>query len=217
VPAEGPVPLAWERIDERTWVLRLAGAYRGLQGVRLTAPLPAGVTATVTGGDLLDAQPGPVFLRNIDRRGLDTGLALLGRGLAFTGSGELLRVTTSEPVDLDVHLTARGGDNKDLDIALGGDGVVPRAFAVAQNHPNPFNPSTAIEFKLPARRHVRLGIYNLDGRLVRNLLDGDLPAGEHVVTWNGRDDAGRDVASGTYLYRITAGRDVVTRKMTLAR
>ena len=49
------------------------------------------------------------------------------------------------------------------------------------------------------------------------LLDGDMPAGDHAVTWNGRDDGGRAVASGTYLYRIVAGRDVVTRKMTLAR
>jgi len=214
----GPVNLVWDRIDEHTWALRLGAGSVGLKGVHLTAPLPGGATCTVTAGELLGSQHGPVFLRNLERHGLDVNLALLGRGQAFAGEGVLVRITCDRDADLEPAITARGIDNSELDVALApGQGALPRVFTAAQNYPNPFNPSTSIEFKLPGQRQVRLGVYALDGRLVRLLVDGVMPAGTHVAVWDGRDQSGRMAPSGAYFYRIAAGRDLVTRKMLLTK
>ena len=84
-----------------------------------------------------------------------------------------------------------------------------------QNYPNPFNPQTTISFSLQRDEHVRLDVYSLDGRLVRTLVDGPVSAGPHNEVWNGRDDRGFNVASGAYLYRMTAGTQVEIRRMVL--
>jgi glucose/arabinose dehydrogenase len=85
-----------------------------------------------------------------------------------------------------------------------------------QNVPNPFNPSTNISFNVGANdARVSLEIYDLAGRLVRNLVDQELAAGPHSFPWNGTDDRGRRVESGVYLYRLTLDGLATTRKMTL--
>ena len=91
-----------------------------------------------------------------------------------------------------------------------------RTFRLDQNSPNPFHPSTAIRFALPAEGSVRLTIYDAGGRQVRSLVDGTLPAGEQEVHWGGTDDAGRQVASGVYFYSLEANGEKTVRKMTLA-
>ncbi|MBM4129789.1 hypothetical protein FJ250_02010 [bacterium] len=83
--------------------------------------------------------------------------------------------------------------------------------------PNPFNPRTTIRFAVPAPQQARLDIHAVDGRLVRRLLDGRVAAGAHEVTWDGRDDAGREVASGVYFHRLSSGGEARTGKMILAR
>ncbi|HOD65414.1 MAG TPA: FlgD immunoglobulin-like domain containing protein [candidate division Zixibacteria bacterium] len=90
----------------------------------------------------------------------------------------------------------------------------PADFALA-NHPNPFNPSTQITFALPQAGPVTLRVYDVQGRLVRTLANGPFDAGVHSVEWNGTDGTGSAVASGVYLYRLSAGETVVTRKMIL--
>jgi hypothetical protein len=90
-----------------------------------------------------------------------------------------------------------------------------RRFALEQNRPNPFNPSTQIQFSIPAGARVQLRIYDLRGRLVRALVDQDYEAGTWQITWNGRDDGGRSVASGTYLYELRADDQRKVRKMGL--
>jgi hypothetical protein len=87
--------------------------------------------------------------------------------------------------------------------------------ALAPNHPNPFNPSTSVRFALPTAGPVRLTVYDLSGRRVRTLVDGDLPAGEHVRRWDGRDQRGVAVASGMYVLRLEADGTVRTRKAAL--
>jgi hypothetical protein len=84
-----------------------------------------------------------------------------------------------------------------------------------QNHPNPFNPATSIGFSLESGAQVSLRILDAGGRIVRELLDGRQAAGVYSVTWDGRDDAGQRVASGVYFYRLIAGEQASTRKMTL--
>jgi len=73
------------------------------------------------------------------------------------------------------------------------------------HHPNPFNPRTTIRFDLATHAHARLAIHDVSGRLVRTLVDGPLPAGEHEARWDGRDARGERVASGVYLCRLQAG------------
>ncbi|MCD6249554.1 MAG: T9SS type A sorting domain-containing protein [candidate division Zixibacteria bacterium] len=92
---------------------------------------------------------------------------------------------------------------------------LPTEFALGQNYPNPFNPTTMIEFDLPKSSAVRLEIYNITGQKVRTLVSGQLAVGRQSVEWDGRDTSGRRVSSGIYLYRLTAGEFVQTRKMLL--
>lgn len=94
----------------------------------------------------------------------------------------------------------------------------PRSVpALLPNAPNPFNPATTIAFELPVAAPVRLSVHALDGRLVARLADGARPAGSHRIVWHGRDDAGRSVPSGTYLYRLEVGRWSEAQRLTLIR
>ena len=84
--------------------------------------------------------------------------------------------------------------------------------------PNPFNPSTTLYFQLTETGEASLVIYSLAGQVVKTLLPGrTLKAGIHEVSWEGRDQQGRPVAAGVYLYRLTAGDQAIVRKMTLLR
>ena len=88
--------------------------------------------------------------------------------------------------------------------------ALPGEFALHQNYPNPFNPTTQIGFSLQQACHARLEVFNIVGQRVTTLIDGDLEAGRHEVTW----DAGQ-VSSGVYFYRLTARDYTATRKMML--
>ncbi|RMF58143.1 MAG: T9SS C-terminal target domain-containing protein [Calditrichaeota bacterium] len=102
-------------------------------------------------------------------------------------------------------------------------GAIPTTIVLYQNYPNPFNPSTTISFALPhvsptGRARITLHIFDVNGRRVRTLAEGEFAAGNHRVVWDGRDDNGVPVASGVYFYRLTTGSGfVTTRKMVLLR
>ena len=87
---------------------------------------------------------------------------------------------------------------------------VPDVFALNQNYPNPFNPSTEIAFDLPVASHVELTIYNVLGQKVETLVDREMEAGSHTVTWNADK-----VSTGVYFYRITAKDFTETKKMLM--
>ncbi len=93
--------------------------------------------------------------------------------------------------------------------------IQPTDFALLPNHPNPFNPTTQITFALPKACEAILEVYNIAGQKVATLVDGTLEAGEHTVQWDSRDQSGASVASGIYLYRLTAGEFKDTKKMIL--
>ncbi len=95
-------------------------------------------------------------------------------------------------------------------------GGLPLAFGMSQNKPNPFGDQTAIQFALDKPGVARLLVYDIQGRTLRRLTEGARAAGQHTVVWDGRDDAGRRLPAGVYLYRIEAGGRVSqTRKMIL--
>lgn len=98
-------------------------------------------------------------------------------------------------------------------------GVTPdaarRGVTLAQNSPNPFNPSTQIDFSLPEAGHVDVTVYDLAGRRVATLYQGNLGAGPQSVNWNGRTDEGAPVASGQYRYVLRTAQGQLARGMTL--
>ncbi|MGE5314245.1 MAG: FlgD immunoglobulin-like domain containing protein [Acidobacteriota bacterium] len=92
---------------------------------------------------------------------------------------------------------------------------LPKTYELANNFPNPFNPSTVIRFALPAQSMAKLVVYDMLGREVRTLVKSMLNAGYFETTWNGKDNAGRQVSSGIYIYRMEAGSFVSAKKMML--
>jgi hypothetical protein len=84
-----------------------------------------------------------------------------------------------------------------------------------QNYPNPFNPITMIRFELSTPANVTLRIYDVTGRLIRTLVEGNVPVGPYAVEWDGKNVAGVPASSGVYFYRLTTSRFQETRKMVL--
>ncbi|MFA6391905.1 MAG: FlgD immunoglobulin-like domain containing protein [Patescibacteria group bacterium] len=100
-------------------------------------------------------------------------------------------------------------------VPVGVGDEVPNQTSLATNFPNPFNPQTAIRFATTREDHVSLKVFNVRGGLVATLVDGTVVSGQHQIVWNGTDDSGQRVASGTYFYRLEAEGRSITRKMLL--
>jgi hypothetical protein len=95
------------------------------------------------------------------------------------------------------------------------EGVAVRPY-LSHNFPNPFNPSTAIHYRVPSPgSRVRLSVYDLSGRTVRTLVDAYRSGGEHLAVWRGLDDHGREVGSGVYFYRLEVDGTSIERKMVM--
>jgi hypothetical protein len=95
--------------------------------------------------------------------------------------------------------------------------IEPVLFSLAPNYPNPFNPSTTLRFSLPQAGEAELSVFDLMGQRVATLIHGPQEAGAHLLQWDGRDEQGRELASGVYLYRLQTGAQVETRKLLLLR
>jgi hypothetical protein len=220
-----PVALGWIRSSDQSYTLRLLSPDSELKGLNIRAALPAGVSATVTMGDLCRSQVQPTFLQNILAHGLDAGCCLLGAGQGFVGTGNLLTVTLPAGAGLEalslgnLVLDVRDRDNHIMDVTFetAVPAEIPGSFILGKNFPNPFNPTTSISFSLPTQENVQLEVYGLGGRRVAVLVNETLAAGDHEVIWTGQDEAGHQVASGVYFYRIRAGEYTDVQKMTLVK
>ena len=98
-----------------------------------------------------------------------------------------------------------------IQTSVGGQ-TSPVSYSLAQNYPNPFNPTTSISFSLGKADHATLTIFDVLGRQVATLVDGNLAAGNHVEQWDAHG-----FASGVYVYRLTTGDVVQTKKLVLLR
>jgi len=97
---------------------------------------------------------------------------------------------------------------------------LPKVSFLAQNSPNPFNPSTTISYTVAAVESlipVRLEVFNIRGQMVRTLVNEAVEPGEYSFFWQGQDDHGQELSSGVYFYRLRAGDFVATRKMVIVK
>lgn len=143
---------------------------------------------------------------------------------ALEAQGYTVEETPSADGTLTVKLTRNNsGQSETLVLSLRNcttdslpkQSALPEGFELAQNYPNPFNPETTIDYTIPRSEHVTLDIFNINGQKVRTLVDEMKPAGHYSITWNATSDSGERVASGVYLYRLTAGEVSTSKKMTL--
>ncbi len=116
-------------------------------------------------------------------------------------------------VAVDRVLTIQQGVASAVDLPL----AAPAVTALGAPYPNPFNPSTTVSFDLATPGRAELAIYSLDGRRVATLVAGELPAGRHAAVWDGRDERGRPVASGSYACRLATEAGVMSRRLTLVK
>jgi hypothetical protein len=96
-------------------------------------------------------------------------------------------------------------------------GEVPKVFELSQNYPNPFNPSTQFKFSLPSKANVTIKIFDITGREIATLVNGDMVAGNYTANWDGRNSLSQQVSSGVYFYKMVAGSFVETKKMILVK
>ena len=145
-------------------------------------------------------------------------------GLGDAASVDLVEITwpsgaldTFEGVARNAFFEAtEGGDLVAVAAEPDGLGAVP-AFGLAASYPNPFAERATIPYRLGQAGTVSLVVYDLLGRRVRTLVDGQRPAGPHSVTWDGTDASGRRLSAGVYLYRLEAGGQAETRRLVLVR
>ena len=92
-------------------------------------------------------------------------------------------------------------------------GTKPTQFSISQNYPNPFNPTTKIQFQIPASGKVSLNVYDMQGRLVKEIFSGVKDAGEYTFGWDGRAVTGLQVASGIYFFSVQFNNSLLSKKM----
>lgn len=151
---------------------------------------------------------------------------VLGDNGAIIGNGLIATVVfsvagTETGIELQ-HMIARGIMNQEVEILNNPNDVttpnedpintIPVESYLGNNFPNPFNPSTTIQYGLNSTGNVRVTIYNSRGQLVRTLVNTTMPAGTHTVVWNGKDNANRVVSSGIYFIRMETRDGILTRK-----
>jgi len=93
----------------------------------------------------------------------------------------------------------------------------PKKFALHQNYPNPFNPSTVISFEIESIQKVSLKVYDIQGRLIRSLLNNTMYVGKHEISWDGHNNQGESVSAGVYYYTLQTASFSQTKKMILIR
>jgi hypothetical protein len=202
----GELPGEGGRFDA---VIRLASD-GSIQGVSVPLVWNAAVVEPVEmiAGDFLDRQSGPAQAFAPRAGAVDAAVF----GSTFAGEGELAKLTfrvigAGEPGIALGEVQARDAENHRVELKLtterGDRGTLPAITRLLPCAPNPFLGATAITFTLAEAGPVKLQIYSVGGRLVRTLQDEWTAAGVHEITWNGLDRAGREVASGSYLIKMT--------------
>ncbi len=151
----------------------------------------------IEGHYLLPGEGSQIFASDVNGDG-DTDLVVLGTSPASDPGGVFVLLNQGTPA---TAVTSEAA-------------ATPTTFALGVNYPNPFNPATTIPLAVPVgAKNVDLTIYNILGQPMRQVWTGPLSAGEHELTWDGRDAQGQPVAAGVYIYRLQVDEQTHTRKM----
>lgn len=198
-----------------------------IQGLKIPLVWDAGMVTPIAiqGGPLLTSQGGQSLTLSGTAGEVDICLAGL-RESGISGTDRIASVTfrvlaAGDPGIQLEEIDARGQDNAPIMVTttaaspVDPGGILPAVSALHPNYPNPFNPMTTIAFDLAIAGQVRIEIYSIDGRRIRSLVNSAYAAGSHTEVWDGRDQSGRSVASGTYLYTMDGPRIKQTRRMLL--
>jgi sugar lactone lactonase YvrE len=130
------------------------------------------------------------------------------RGIAFSKDGKTCYTVEFDAACIQVWTnTPTGVENKN---------VIPSTFQLSQNYPNPFNPTTNFKYSLPKASKIKMVVYDIFGREVKTLLNNEMKeAGSYTITWDGKNNMGNRVASGTYFYRMQTADFEKVMKMAL--
>ncbi len=146
------------------------------------------------------------------RVNMKTGAYTAGTGILVSVAGDIVTVQ--------INLTTVEGFKivyDRLSDVVSDPTAVAGGYTLSNNVPNPFSKSTDLNYFAPKTGAMKLEIFDMNGKLVRTLVNGLVTPGHHTVTWNGLDEAGRAVATGDYIYRLTAGSTVLTNQMKLVK
>ncbi|MCK4414569.1 MAG: right-handed parallel beta-helix repeat-containing protein [Candidatus Eisenbacteria sp.] len=234
VPRTGPVALELRVPDELSvgseFVVHvvLEDELGIVQGTRFVVDYDEAVISYLgsnAGALVEDAEE--VFFRVMETQGKpDVNAAVLGHGMTFGHSGELVqlrfRCERAGAVVLKLEeATARNSWNEDLflapsDVVVDPEAVLPSEVCLQGSRPNPMRGGAEIAFGLPETGRVQLVVYDVGGRMVRTLATGEWPAGMHAVRWDRCDDRGEPVGAGLYFCRLETQARTITRKMIVA-
>jgi hypothetical protein len=178
------------------------------------AGVSAGPALEDAGGVAMAPRPGTVDLAVLGA----SSPGLTGDGVVATVRFRALR--DGEPRVRLAEVRARDAGNRPVSLGTtttAAAPVVPHTTALGAVFPNPFHASLNVSFALARESRVRVTVYDLAGRVVRHVEDGPRTAGFHVVSWDGRADAGSPAPSGVYMIRFETGEVVQTRRVQLVR
>jgi uncharacterized protein with PIN domain len=172
------------------------------------------MTSTAHSGESIEITVDGTDVYNATISGNAAVLTLTGYG-AGTHEAEITDPDCLNPVSANCAAGAIGFDGEDFE----GEDLagIPQGTELVGNYPNPFNPSTTIQYGIPTDGMVSLKVYNTLGQEVIALVDGFQSAGYHSATWDGRNASGNSVSTGVYLYRLVAGDVVKTARMILSK
>jgi hypothetical protein len=201
--------------------ITISGGVADVRAVSLVLSGQFGKFLGIEKGKLLEPYTSPVMLLSrVDGSSVHVDMAIMGldaNSLNTEGELMVLRFEGSAKVNV-MSADCRTSQNTMLGVKSDGSRHgVPTEFGLSQNFPNPFNPSTVLQYQVPAATHVEISIYNIVGAKVATLVNDVKEPGYYNVTWNGTGANGRTVASGVYIYRMHAGDYVSTMRMLLVK
>jgi len=170
---------------------------------------PLGGTNWVFEMDELDEGPDDIAGNWHDWEGTGEGVTDGPRGAAFDADGNLYLADYYG--NAIYHYAADYSSTYEYE---SDKGMLADGYNLKQNYPNPFNPSTKIEFSIPVSELVNLTVYDLEGKIVKTIVDRNLRAGQHVINWDGTNDKGVKVSTGMYLYQLRTNTLKISKMMT---
>jgi hypothetical protein len=205
-----PVNIWAENKDDGEYTylpVRIDASNAQLRAGSFTIETPGYELVEVVPGELLRREE-PIFIESRQRDGfVDVDLAVIGHQTEpINDDGTLFTLKLSgNGVTSVSNVILRDMGNNDVPFVLNKEEVaaLPSEFSLIGATPNPFNATTAINFSVPYEAKVRIEIHDLTGRTIATLVDNEFEAGRHSIIWNGSDNSGGTVSSGTYIVRMS--------------